>query len=320
MRMKYLLLRRYVSNLGSHIIKILLKNKELYRMIKNKSKNIIMASILCLTIIFGIPCITMAAADNDNISSCAIEQEILSYDLGVDKISASELEYLNNHPELLEQRIKKDLQYIEKESEKQFQQSMIEAFSTKSLYYEEVALGTNEYVSDCHYDDDDGSAWGVGQSNHEAYCVQNYADASSHSFGLGDAEAWAAVGPRIYITGSGSQEADIRYSFSYRGKIAATTSGNASVKIIAELWDDSGCVERDIVLKEGIALGSENFAESVNERFSNVDLDAGETYAIVIKVEADAVNYGGINANSDFWSDGSGSDGINFSNIYVDWD
>jgi hypothetical protein len=31
-----------------------------------------------------------------------------------------------------------------------------------------------------------------------------------------------------------------------------------------------------------------------------VDLEAGETYAIVINVETEAVNYGGFTANSDF--------------------
>lgn len=221
--------------------------------------------------------------------------------------------------DIISKRIEKDMRYLQAEGDEQSASSMRDSFGVKSSwYYEEVAKGTDETLNSCYYDDNSGSNWGVGQRNHDAYYGGKWADASAHAYGIGGAQAWAAVGPRILITGSGSQNADIYYNFTYNGKIASAANGSARVRIYAELWDSNGCIERHTILDEATSLGWDSFNSTATGRF-NRTLTAGQTYAICAKVLTTVDNYVGVTADSDFWNGGSGPEGLAFSHIWVDW-
>ena len=287
-------------------------------MLKYIAKKFLMGFI-CISLLFGLPLTSLAITNEQAKVDKTVEQKIMSSDCGLVDPSESELNYLLARPNLVDERIKKDIKYLEAEAEEQFENSMRESIGIKSSwYYEEVARGTDETVTSCHYDDSNGSSSGVGQNNHAASYSGNWADASAHAYGVGSAQAWAAVGPKIYITGTGTQNADIFYNFSYNGTIAAASNGSAKVKIYAELWDANGCVARHTILDEETGLGTDTYSATATGRF-NRNLTAGQTYTIVAKVQTNATNYGGVTANSDFWNGGSGPEGIAFSHIIVDW-
>jgi len=297
----------------------------------------ILAVVAMLTLSFGaqamaanknMPTSGSVKLTNAEVTPFTVNQidKIMSFDYAGDSLTPEQLEYLAKDPELASQRAEKDVKFLIDKAEKQMNDSMKkDTESDVSILTVTIPIGQDTTVSNCEVGNKDGSRSGLSDWAANYSTSGKWSDVSTWCVGVGDSNAWSWVGPRVYISGSGSRTANIIFRGRYYGGIYGGYGGSSSGRIRVSVYDYT--LDSEIsglpLWDQTASSGTRKVASSSS--FSNavqVTLQAGHTYAFRF---GDAVASSQFSlpspqlSNTDFWNDDAGGDGLDATSVTVDF-
>jgi hypothetical protein len=256
-----------------------------------------------------------AQATSQNVSDIGVKEKEVMFQV-------TETENFSKNVEAAE-KIRKE---IEQEMEKEIDTSVNNSLQKEQKRGSVVYLGVDATFYDADEGDKGTSTWGACP---RFYGSEYYLNAKKDEAavlvgpgGYGGAGAWAWVGKSFYVSGSGSQTANIRMNGHMYGLTTAVAGGSSDSNIDLVVKDlDTGTKYATNIYSQS-AAGVGWF--EVNEDFNNgvtINLQAGHDYITYLEVQTSAAVYGAGEASSDFGpQDGDyGGEGVNYICIEVDF-
>ena len=246
---------------------------------------------------------------------------------------ASDVDYAKNSEKatkirkVIEKQMKADIEHVFQDKVKDVKTKTedLQTGDVQILAYDSVYLGTDKTFSNADYGTYGESTWGLAPwfYGSDYYLSSKKAEASSvvGPGGYGGAGAWSMVGKQFYISGTGSQTANIRMAGHMNGLTSAAVGGSSSTEINLVLWDLTTGTEyrTPIYSKSHAALGW----TPVDRDFNNgvaVNLESQHYYIALLEVITDAATYGIGGGGSDFGRfDGDSGEEVWYSDITVDF-
>jgi hypothetical protein len=189
-----------------------------------------------------------------------------------------------------------------------------------------VTLGTDATYTTADYGNSGTSSWGLAPSIKGADYVKSSKQARQAVLvgpgGAGGAGAWAWIGKKFTVSGSGSRAANIRMTGHLYGLTSAfETGGSASSEVYLNVKDQTtGTLYSTLVYSDSRSnLGY----DVVDQNFNNgvgINLQAGHSYVAYLSVAGSASVTGAGEAGSDFGpQDGDNEGYVSYSSIVVDF-
>ena len=163
-----------------------------------------------------------------------------------------------------------------------------------------------------------GASWGAVASD-----IAQYADVSQTAGAYGNAQSWAWTGNKILFQGSYSGETKSVFIY-FRGRatgsILGGVGGSANGKIRMSIYDltAGGELAGTVIWEDS---SSNNFQKSYNNSYYGIistTLTSGHYYLLREGVSGDVNQYGGNISMTDFWNNGPGAEGLDYTSIRVD--
>ncbi len=256
-----------------------------------------------------------AQATSQNVSDIgAKEKEVIS--------QVTETGKFSKNVEAAE-KIRKE---IEREMEKEIETSVNNSFQKELTRGSVVYLGIDATFYNADEGDKGTSTWGVCPRFYgsEYYLNANKDEAASvvGPGGCGGAGAWAWVGKYFYVSGSGSQTANIRMEGHMYGLTSAFAggSGNSNIDLVVKDLDTGTKYTTNIYSQSAGGVGWFEVDEDFNNGVA-VNLQAGHDYIAYLELQTSAAVYGAGEGGSDFGrQDGDfDGEGTNYFHIKVDF-
>lgn len=250
-----------------------------------------------------------------------MEQQIMAPKYGQKALTEKQLKYLKEHEDLATKRAQKDVDYLLSKSQDLMNESMNEEIGILST--QTVVLGTDDTLYSCDTGNKGYSEWGLAYADTMWSASGEYSRARIITNGVGDGDAWAWVGPKVYISGTQGtgQYAWVQFNGSVEGGILGGFGGSAEGLVRVSIWDYT----------RGTEVGSytiwnedstNNNPKSVDTSFSpsvRVYLEAGHTYAFRYGVSGAASMYAANRSHADFYSSLGEWRGLDFSSLDIDF-
>lgn len=281
-------------------------------------------TLLALTMLLLIISLTTSAYASDNKTNQI--DKIMSFDYAGDSLTPEQLEYLAKNPELAAKRAEKDVKFLIDNAEKQMNDSMkIDKESDVSILTVTIPIGQDTTINNCEVGNKGGSRSGIADYAANYSASGKWSDVSTLCAGLGSSDAWAWVGPRVSISGSGSKTANIIFRGRYYGGIFGAMGGSSSGRIRVSVYNYT--LNSEI---GGLTLWNETASNgqikmASSSSFSNVvqvTLQAGHTYAFRFGDAVSSAQYSlplPALSNTDFWNNNAGGDGLDATSVTVDF-
>lgn len=176
---------------------------------------------------------------------------------------------------------------------------------THILVWDTVNLGTDKTFYTADTGNKGSYTWGLAPwwYGSDYYLSSNKAEASSlvGPGGYGGVGAWSWVGKQFYVSGAGSQAANVRANGHIWGLTTAAGSAVSNVQINLVLWDATTGTRysTNIYSKSESGLGWTEVNSDFNSGIG-VTLQAGHYYIAYLELITDAAVYGYGEAGSDF--------------------
>lgn len=279
-------------------------------MIKRGSKALTILLVLVFTLAFVVS--SYAATDTD----------IMSVQLGTRDLTQDQIKYLQNDKKLLEERSKKDVQYLLNQAEDSMNKDCLA--KSKALGYTLLAAGSDTTLgTDVAYTSTDTGNKGTESdlvATANARWANSYSDADSYTAAIGSASSWAYNAKTINVKGTGTKNAYIRFSGTYTGITnPGLMGGTAGAKVRVSVYDITAGSE----IGDGTILDLSDTITGhsyINKSFSKsvlVSLQAGHSYLLRFGVSTSVANYSPQICNSDFY--GSTNHGVKTTKVVVDY-
>lgn len=291
-----------------------------------KSKGIQIGAMFAALLIFNMAFVPAVSAQEQVVSNIDSKEKEIKKELSMDKDSKKNFEESEKIRKHLNKIVKKDIEKSFQEQTKEIQAHQKSGQDVQILTYTSVPLGTDVTFYTADTGNKGKSSWGLAPwwYGSDYYLTSGKSEASSlvGPGGYGGVSAWSWVGKQFYVSGSGSQAANIRMAGHMWGLTSAAAGGSSSVEINLILWDASTGTEYStpIYRKSEGGLGW----TEVNSNFNNgvaVTLQGGHYYTALLEVITDASVYGAGEAGSDFGRfDGDYSgEGVWYNSITIDF-
>lgn len=190
--------------------------------------------------------------------------------------------------------------------------------------YTTVTLGNDAYfyTADAGLEDQGSSYYPVGIWEGDYNTSTRKAESTVVLGPVGYGNAWAVggVGKLFYVTGEGSQSANIRFTGDYLGLLSAVGGGSASVLLELMLYDyDTESKPRTTVLNRSVsAAGWDQYDSNFNQTLPVV-LQAGHSYCAYIQVQGSCGIVVEAEAGSDFGDEDYDAGHTRYSSIVIDF-
>lgn len=269
--------------------------------------------VFCVT-----PAFAIEDAENNTFFS---EEEILDPELGLNFLSKEELQFLKENPDIATKRAQKDVDYLLRISQDNMNKSMARDIGVMAA--QSLTLGTDKTFTTCDVGGKGGNEWGLAAADQLVSPSGKYARAKVLTNGIGNADAYAWVGPQVTVSGpAGSgQYADIIYKGAYSGTILGAVGGSAEASVKVSVWDYTINSEVDsytIYNRRSTNIQPITVDNSINST-RRVYLRAGHTYAFRFGVNVAASVYNPMQSHSNFYNSLSQPRGITTSSVKVDF-
>lgn len=282
-----------------------------------KKLKISLFSLLALGLLLFIPSVGLAQSDSDNE---LVKQKIMEYDFAGNSLSDNELNIITNDIDLATKRAEKDAMYLLNKAEEEMNANMKES-ETKST--QTVYLGTDITLYSCDEGNSGGSDSGLSDYAANYSADDEWADTSISIYGAGSADAWAWVGPKVYISGDEGtgQYAWIKFYGDAYGSLVSGYGGSSTGRIRVSVWDYTRGTEvggytvwEDTSSNNGAKVCDVSFSPSFR-----CYLEAGHTYALRFGNAVSGSLYGVVFTGADFWNNGSNGDGLDADKVEIDF-
>jgi hypothetical protein len=138
---------------------------------------------------------------------------------------------------------------------------------------------------------------------------------------LGSAWAYAQVGKQFYVSGSGSQFANIRISGWINGYLLVISAGSTSVTIDFVVWDETTNTKytTNILNQSRGLVGGDTWNEAFNKGIG-MNLESGRNYTAYLQLRVSSGVWG-VGASFSDWGDQDGDSGqyAKYTDITVDF-
>lgn len=291
------------------------------------------AILLTFLLAFSLFTYPVSASTKQPIS----DEKIMSYDLSR-YMTAEEINYLKNNPNLAKKRYEKDMKFLMKQADEEMNRSSSEKYAPEQNINTEsdfsiasygtpysVTLGTDRDLALSNAYDYGTSWYGLASSAANSNCYPNgeYADVSASAWGVGDASSWAWTGAYIYVSGSGSKYTKVKFWGPYKGSLKGSVNGSASGKVRCSIYDlmDGQEVGNAYVAWDETSSSNiqKNADGSLSGQYATAYLEGGHYYLLRYGVSNTVSCTGPYTVSTDFWNNGAGAEGIDFYSITVDF-
>ncbi|MDD2613711.1 MAG: hypothetical protein PHH67_00055 [Methanosarcina sp.] len=284
------------------------------------TKRFVIGTLFLVIFLVGMAFVPTASAIDTKLSEekstksiyCA-ENEIIS------KLSSNQTSSENSKK--AEELINK----IKAQNEQEISDSVNKSTSEQISILSTVTLGTDATFTNADCGDSGTSSWGAAPCLKGSDYIKSSRRAREAVLtgpgGYGGGGAWAWVGKSFYVSGSGSQSANIRMTGYLYGLTSAAAGGSSSSDVDLVLKDSTTgtSYSTSIYSVSCGGLGWENVDQSFNKGLS-VTLQGGHSYIAYLKVAGSASTYGIGEAGSDFGpGDGDDEGYVSYSSIIVDF-
>ena len=281
-----------------------------------KKSPIFLVTLLCMLIL----CTGVALANDMSGSESNYVDSIMALDYAQGKLTPDQIKFMEDNPSIASKRAEKDAQYLLNKTDQDMNSSMIFHDTINSTASVNVTLGTNATISSCHVGNSGGSKSGIGDWAANYGVSGKWADASTTAFAWGDTSAWSWVGPRISVSGQGSQVADITFNGNYNGSLFGAIGGSSTGRIRVSVWDYT--VGSEIagftVWNDTSQNGIRKHGIGTINQTVQCTLRSGREYALRFSVGVTSSQYSGtIYSNTDFWNNGAGPEGIDATRVII---
>jgi hypothetical protein len=254
---------------------------------------------------------------------------IMAVEYSLRDLTEKQLEYVRANPELLEKRLAKDIEYLCKRTDQEIIAAAIKAHTEDVDKDVSIRSTSNVYKGNQYHFFNAPESNKGGYRSALAYYNANagtpnpaWADASAWSGMIGSAGGWAYVGKKIKVKGSSGEKipAVITFQGKAKGDLLAGPGGaaNGRVKVtVLDLSSNSVAAEATIWEKSSQNNQPQYFDANINRQLS-LFLIAGRTYLLYESVGTDISNLSLTTSTSNFWSNGSGPKGLDWTKVIVD--
>lgn len=281
-------------------------------------------SLVALATLFLIVSLTTSAYAGDKTTNQV--DKIMSFDFAGNSLTPDQLEILAKNPELAAKRAEKDVKFLTNNAERQMNDSMKkDKAQDVDILTVSIPIGQDTTIYNCEVGNSGGSRSGASDWAAQYSTSGKWSDVSTWCLAVGSSNAWAWVGPRVYISGSGSKSANIIFRGRYYGGIFGGFGGSSNGRIRVSIYDYTlGSEMGGLALWDRTASNGQRIMAS-DPSFSNavqLTLQAGHTYAFRF---GDAVSSAQYSlpypdlSNTDFWNNGPGGDGLDATSVTVDF-
>jgi len=280
--------------------------------------------LLLVMLLVSIAFVPVASAQEPIVSSIDSKEKEIKINLDAD--SKTNLEEAVKIRKQLNAVVKKDIERSFQELTKDIQAHQNDEGAVQILTYTSVPLGTDKTFYTADQGSKGESTWGLAPwlYGSDYYLSSKKSEASSlvGPAGYGGVSAWSWVGKQFYVSGTGSQAANIRMAGHMWGLTSAAVGGSSSVEINLILWDASTGTKYStpIYSKSEGGLGWTEVDSNFNNGLA-VTLQGGHYYTALLEVITDASVYATGEAGSDFGRfDGDYSgEGVWYNSITIDF-
>jgi len=258
-----------------------------------------------------------------------LDEGIMHVEYSLRDLTEDQLNYVRENPELLEKRVAKDLEYLHKLTDREIIEAALRA------HYEDLDAGvsimstSNVYKGNLYYFSNAPEKNMGGYKNGTAYYSSNagtpypaWADAKAWSGAIGSAGGWAYVGKKIKVMGSNGEKIPTVITFQGKaeGDLLAGPGGAASGRVKVAVLDlDSGAIAAEATIWQDTSQNNHpKYCRADINRQLSLFLIAGRTYLLYESVGADVNNTSVTTSNSNFWNNGSGPKGLDWTRVIVD--